>query len=164
MLVDECDHKESGDRNFKTVASNRSAILAVPTLGSSASPARSLSLCKNRLGRQNSNLGMAESKPARLFNDFKEFLGKKLKLTSAQEVERVKQRVEEARRRSAPEILFPKLVEYSVPIPTKPPVYNGMIAPRNSWMMPPPFNGMIPPGPRLAERVFSPDVVSDQPF
>jgi hypothetical protein len=33
-----------------------------------------------------------------------------------------------------------------MPIPTKPPVYNGMIAPRDSWMMPPPCNGMIPPG------------------
>jgi hypothetical protein len=33
-----------------------------------------------------------------------------------------------------------------VPIPTKPPVYNGMIAPRDSWMMPPPCNEMIPPG------------------
>ena len=41
-------------------------------------------------------------------------------------------------------------------MPRKPPVYNGMIAPRDSWMMPPPFNGMIAPGaPReLAERVF----------
>jgi hypothetical protein len=28
--------------------------------------------------------------------------------------------------------------EVAVPIPTKPPVYNGMIAPRDSWMMPPP--------------------------
>ena len=38
----------------------------------------------------------------------------------------------------------------SLPIPTKPPVYNGMIAPRDSWMMPPPCNEMIPPGaPRL---------------
>jgi len=37
-----------------------------------------------------------------------------------------------------------------VPIPVKPPVYNGMIAPRDSWMMPPPCNEMIPPGaPRL---------------
>src|SRR5271156_3629723 len=47
-----------------------------------------------------------------------------------------------------------------LPIPTKPPVYNGMIAPRDSWMMPPPCNEMIPPGaPRvLAERVFSLDV------
>jgi hypothetical protein len=37
-----------------------------------------------------------------------------------------------------------------LPIPTKPPVYNGMIAPRDSWMMPPPCNEMIPPGaPRL---------------
>ncbi len=37
-----------------------------------------------------------------------------------------------------------------VPIPTKPPVCNGMIAPRDSWMMPPPCNEMIPPGaPRL---------------
>ena len=37
-----------------------------------------------------------------------------------------------------------------VPIPTKPPVFNGMIAPRDSWMMPPPCNEMIPPGaPRL---------------
>ena len=35
-------------------------------------------------------------------------------------------------------------------IPTKPPVYNGMIAPRDSWMMPPSCNEMIPPGaPRL---------------
>jgi hypothetical protein len=38
----------------------------------------------------------------------------------------------------------------SLPIPMKPPVCNGMIAPRDSWMMPPPFNEMIPPGaPRL---------------
>src|SRR5271166_4176566 len=46
--------------------------------------------------------------------------------------------------------------ETGMPIPTKPPVYNGMIAPRDSWMMPPPCNEMIPPGaPRiLAERVF----------
>jgi hypothetical protein len=37
-----------------------------------------------------------------------------------------------------------------MPIPMKPPVYNGMIAPRDSWMMPPPCNEMIPPGaPRL---------------
>jgi predicted site-specific integrase-resolvase len=37
-----------------------------------------------------------------------------------------------------------------LPIPMKPPVYNGMIAPRDSWMMPPPCNEMIPPGaPRL---------------
>jgi hypothetical protein len=37
-----------------------------------------------------------------------------------------------------------------VPIPTKPPVCNGMIAPRDSWMMPPPCNEMIAPGaPRL---------------
>ena len=37
-----------------------------------------------------------------------------------------------------------------LPIPTKPPVFNGMIAPRDSWMMPPPCNEMIPPGaPRL---------------
>ena len=33
-----------------------------------------------------------------------------------------------------------------MPIPTKPPVYNEMIAPRDSWMMPPPCNEMIPPG------------------
>jgi IS66 C-terminal element len=26
----------------------------------------------------------------------------------------------------------------NMPIPTKPPVCNGMIAPRDSWMMPPP--------------------------
>lgn len=39
---------------------------------------------------------------------------------------------------------------HCVPIPTKPPVCNGMIAPRDSWMMPPPCNEMIPPGaPRL---------------
>jgi hypothetical protein len=39
---------------------------------------------------------------------------------------------------------------HMVPIPVKPPVYNGMIAPRDSWMMPPPCNEMIPPGaPRL---------------
>ena len=39
---------------------------------------------------------------------------------------------------------------FKLPIPTKPPVYNGMIAPRDSWMMPPPCNEMIPPGaPRL---------------
>jgi hypothetical protein len=39
----------------------------------------------------------------------------------------------------------------------EPPVYNGMMAPRDSWMMPPPCNEMIPPGaPRLlAERVFA---------
>ena len=51
-----------------------------------------------------------------------------------------------------------------VPIPAKPPVYNGMIAPRDSWMMPPPCNEMIPPGaPRLlAEEVFSPYGVSGQ--
>src|ERR1700720_4377412 len=37
-----------------------------------------------------------------------------------------------------------------VPIPMMPPVCNGMIAPRDSWMMPPPCNEMIPPGaPRL---------------
>ena len=41
----------------------------------------------------------------------------------------------------------------NVPIPRKPPVYNGMIAPRDSWMMPPPCNEMIPPGaPRLFGR------------
>jgi uncharacterized protein (DUF2252 family) len=34
-------------------------------------------------------------------------------LTNAQEVERVKERVEEARKKSTPEILFPKLVEHS---------------------------------------------------
>jgi hypothetical protein len=39
------------------------------------------------------------------------------------------------------------LIEYGLlPIPTKPPVCNGMIAPRDSWMMPPPCNEMIPPG------------------
>jgi hypothetical protein len=37
-----------------------------------------------------------------------------------------------------------------LPIPMMPPVCNGMIAPRDSWMMPPPCNEMIPPGaPRL---------------
>jgi hypothetical protein len=37
-----------------------------------------------------------------------------------------------------------------MPIPMKPPVCNGMIAPRDSWMMSPPCNEMIPPGaPRL---------------
>ncbi len=36
--------------------------------------------------------------------------------------------------------------EAVLPIPRKPPVCNGMIAPRDSWMMPPPCNGMIPPG------------------
>jgi hypothetical protein len=42
------------------------------------------------------------------------------------------------------------LLAISLPIPMKPPVCNGMIAPRDSWMMPPPFNEMIPPGaPRL---------------
>ena len=41
-------------------------------------------------------------------------------------------------------------VGVKLPIPTKPPVCNGMIAPRDSWMMPPPCNEMIPPGaPRL---------------
>jgi hypothetical protein len=39
-----------------------------------------------------------------------------------------------------------------VPIPTKAPVYNGMIAPRYSWMMPPPCNEMIPPGRRAVGR------------
>ena len=34
----------------------------------------------------------------------------------------------------------------AVPIPTKPPVYNGMIAPRDSRMMPPLYNEIIPPG------------------
>ena len=49
-------------------------------------------------------------------------------------------------------------------IPVKPPVCNGMIAPRDSWMMPPPCNEMIPPGaPRLlAERVSSPCGVAGQ--
>ena len=53
-----------------------------------------------------------------------------------------------------------------LPIPTKPPVCNGMIAPRDSWMMPPPYNEMIPPGaPRLlAKEVFSPAVVWVKPF
>ena len=42
------------------------------------------------------------------------------------------------------------LGDEAVPIPTKPPVCNGMIAPRDPWMMPPPCNEMIPPGaPRL---------------
>jgi putative transposase len=37
-----------------------------------------------------------------------------------------------------------------MPSPMKPPVCNGMIAPRDSWMIPPPCNEMIPPGaPRL---------------
>ena len=51
-----------------------------------------------------------------------------------------------------------------LPIPVKPPVCNGMIAPRDSWMMPPPCNEMIPPGaPRLlAERVSSPCGVAGQ--
>jgi hypothetical protein len=31
-----------------------------------------------------------------------------------------------------------KQTRSKLPIPTKPPVYNGMIAPRDSWMMPPP--------------------------
>ena len=44
----------------------------------------------------------------------------------------------------------PAIAVSTLPIPTKPPVYNGMIAPRDSWMMPPPCNEMIPPGaPRL---------------
>ena len=43
-----------------------------------------------------------------------------------------------------------------MPIPTKAPVYNGMIAPRDSWMMPPPCNEMIPPGaPRCWPTRFS---------
>jgi hypothetical protein len=37
-------------------------------------------------------------------------------------------------------------IQTGLPIPTKPPVYNGMIAPRDSWMMPPLYNEMIPPG------------------
>ena len=50
-----------------------------------------------------------------------------------------------------------------LPIPTKPPVYNGMIAPRDSWMMPPPCNEMIPPGaPRCWPRKFFPSGVSGQ--
>jgi hypothetical protein len=41
----------------------------------------------------------------------------------------------------------------NMPIPTKPRVYKGMIAPRDSWMMPPPYNEMVPPGaPRLFGR------------
>jgi len=32
-----------------------------------------------------------------------------------------------------------RFLEALLPIPTKPPVYNGMIAPRDSWMMPPPL-------------------------
>jgi RNA-directed DNA polymerase len=60
-----------------------------------------------------------------------------------------------------------RLIEFgrfAVPIPVKPPVCNGMIAPRDSWMMPPPCNEMIPPGaPRLlAERVSSPCGVAGQ--
>ena len=57
---------------------------------------------------------------------------------------------------------MPEIVRFTVapwvPIPTNPPVCNGMIAPRDSWMMPPPCNEMIPPGaPRLlAWEVFSP--------
>ena len=52
---------------------------------------------------------------------------------------------------------------YWMPIPTKPPVYNGMIAPRDSWMMPPPCNEMIPPGaPRCWPRKFFPSGVSGQ--
>ena len=35
-----------------------------------------------------------------------------------------------------------------VPIPTKPPVCNGMIAPRDSWMMPPPVTRLSRPGRR----------------
>src|SRR5580658_8389783 len=34
-----------------------------------------------------------------------------------------------------------------LPIPVKPPVCNGMIAPRDSWMMPAPCNEMIPHDP-----------------
>jgi hypothetical protein len=54
--------------------------------------------------------------------------------------------------------------EAALPIPTKPPVNNGMIAPRDSWMMPPPCNEMIPPGAPglLAKEVFSPAVVLGQ--
>ena len=45
-----------------------------------------------------------------------------------------------------------------VPIPTKPPVYNGMIAPRDSWMTPPLYNEMIPPGgaARVGLKISSP--------
>ena len=55
-----------------------------------------------------------------------------------------------------PEGRYQLAARLAVPIPTKPPVYNGMIAPRDSWMMPPPFNEIIPPGaPRmLAEKFF----------
>jgi transposase len=74
----------------------------------------------------------------------------------------IEKNVQDARHRLwQPTPSFPSLValndwletrcrELWVPIPTKPPVYNGMIAPRDSWMMPPPCNEMIPPGaPRL---------------
>ena len=56
------------------------------------------------------------------------------------------------------------ITDKTMPIPVKPPVCNGMIAPRDSWMMPPPCNEMIPPGaPRLlAERVSSPCGVAGQ--
>ena len=46
----------------------------------------------------------------------------------------------------APRMGAPSLPPGRLPIPTKPPVYNGMIAPRDSWMMPPLYNEMIPPG------------------
>ena len=51
-----------------------------------------------------------------------------------------------------------------LPIPMKAPVCHGMLAPRDSWMMPSPCNEMIPRGaPRLlAERVSSSVVVFGQ--
>src|SRR5271169_6090760 len=57
-----------------------------------------------------------------------------------------------------------------VPIPMKPPVCNGMIAPRDSWMMPPPCNEMITPDPARGaalvglRKFFSPTGFRVKPF
>ena len=54
------------------------------------------------------------------------------------------------RRKSSSDRLSSGKAEIRMPISTKPPVCNGMIAPRDSWMMPHPCDEMIPPGaPRL---------------
>ena len=55
----------------------------------------------------------------------------------------------------AKQLSAPQFANVEMPIPTKAPVYNGMIAPRDSWMMPPPCNEMIPPGaPRVLATRF----------
>jgi hypothetical protein len=51
-----------------------------------------------------------------------------------------------------------------VPIPTKAPVYNGMIAPRDSWMMPPPCDEMIPPGADQQQEIAAMRVAVGEPL